>query len=293
MIKASHSIEQDHVQALEDALYEVAPSNWSLIVNHMDGSGNLEGFFDEEEDVARARQELEFILGKDFEEPFKLDHLEDKDWKESYKTHFNAWSRGTIHWVPERERESYEIPRGHHALYVDPGMAFGTGNHETTRLCLESMIAICERKKVADCLDIGCGSGILSLSAYLLGIENVKGIDIDPDAISVAQDNATLNMMASAVDFKVSSLENLDGNEQFDLVVANIQADVLMQNADILIQLVRGSGFLVLSGILTNEMEMVEDCFLNLLQIREMGIETEKKSLGEWSLLQLIPSAKS
>ena len=293
MIKASHSIEQGHVQALEDALYEVAPSNWSLIVNHVDGSGNLEGYFDDEKDVARARQELEIILGKDFEDPFKLDQFEDKDWKESYKTHFKAWSRGTIHWVPEWERESYEIPRGHHALYIDPGMAFGTGNHETTRLCLESMIAIWERKKIADCLDIGYGSGILSLSAHLLGIENVKAIDIDPDAITVAQDNATLNRIAGDVDFNVSSLENLDGKAQFDLVVANIQADVLMQNAQTLIQLVRVGGFLVLSGILTNEMEMVEDCFLNLLQIEEMEIETEKKSLGEWSLLQLIPSAKS
>ena len=291
MIKASHPIGRDSVQALEDALYELAPSNWSLIVSQTEGSGKLEGFFDSENDAVRAQQELECILAKDFDEPFKLDQLEDKDWKESYKTHFKAWSRGTIHWVPEWERESYEIPRGHHALYVDPGMAFGTGNHETTRLCLESMISICERKRVEDCLDVGCGSGILSLSAHLLGIEKVKAIDFDPDAITVARSNATLNMMARGVDFKVSSLEDFDGKEQFDLVVANIQADVLMQNSETLIQLVRGNGFLVLSGILTNEMELVEDCFLNLLQKKGKNYETDKKSSGEWSLLQLMLNA--
>ena len=287
MIKSSHSIEQSSLLLMEDALYELAPSNWIVIDSHTDDSAKLVGFFDSENEAVIAQQELEFVLGKDFAKPFKLDQLEDEDWKESYKTHFKAWSRGTIHWVPEWERESYNVPCGNHALYVDPGMAFGTGNHETTRLCLESMISICDKKKVEDCLDVGCGSGILSLSAHLLVIGSVKGIDFDPDAITVARSNATLNKMESDVDYKVSSLEKLDAKDQFDLVLANIQADVLMQNAETLIQLVREDGFLVLSGILTSEMELVEDCFLNLLQKKETKIENDKKNSGEWSLLQL------
>ena len=287
MIKACQPIERDYVETLEDALYELAPSNWTLIVSQMDGSGDLEGFFDSENDALRAQQALEFLLGKEFENPFKLVQLKDKDWKESYKTHFKAWSRGTIHWVPEWERESHEIPFGHHALYVDPGMAFGTGNHETTRLCLESMISVCERKQVKDCLDIGCGSGILSLSASLLGIEKVRGIDSDPDAIKVATDNLNLNSVPVEAGFYIESLENLGVNEHFDLVVANIQADVLMQNSETLIQLVRKDGFLVLSGILTDEMDLVEDCFLNLLHRKHKSFETDKETLGEWSLLQL------
>ena len=287
MIKASHPIERDYVEPLEDAHYELAPSNWTLIVSHLDGSGDLEGFFDSENDALLAQQALEFLLGKEFENPFKLVQLKDKDWKESYKTHFKAWSRGIIHWVPEWERESYEVPCGHHALYVDPGMAFGTGNHETTRLCLESMIDICERKQVKDCLDVGCGSGILSLSASLLGIEKVRGIDSDPDAIKVATDNLNLNSVPVVAGFHIEALENLGVNEHFDLVVANIQADVLMQNSESLIQLVRKDGFLVLSGILTDEMDLVEDCFLNLLHRKQKLFETDKKILGEWSLMQL------
>ena len=86
---------------------------------------------------------------------------------------------------------------------------------------------------------------------------------------------------------EVAYAEDRPNFENFDLVVANIQADVLMQNSETLIQLVRKDGFLVLSGILTNEMELVEDCFLNLLQMKEKNFETDKKSLGEWSLLQL------
>ena len=291
MIKASHPIEPDAVENLEDALYELAPSNWSLIVSQKDGTGDLEGFFDSEKDARLAHVELQSILGQAFVKPFRLDELADRDWKESYKAHFKAWSRGTIHWVPEWERESYEIPDGHHALYVDPGMAFGTGNHETTRLCLESMISICEREKFDDCIDLGCGSGILSLSAFLLGIEKIKAIDFDPDAIKVAHDNAALNQMNGIVDFKAQRLETLDEDQDYDLVLANIQADVLMQNAERLLGLVRKGGSLVLSGILTDEMKFVEDCFLNLLQMEEKYFEIDKKSLGEWSLLQLMLKA--
>ena len=121
MIKASHPIEPYAVENLEDALYELAPSNWSLIVSQKDGTGDLEGFFDSEKDARLALEKLESILGQAFEKPFRLQELEDRDWKESYKAHFKAWSRGTIHWVPEWERKSYEIPDGHHALYIDPG----------------------------------------------------------------------------------------------------------------------------------------------------------------------------
>ncbi len=285
MIKASHPIEPYAVENLEDALYELAPSNWSLIVSQKDGTGDLEGFFDSEKDARLALEKLESILGQAFEKPFRLQELEDRDWKESYKAHFKAWSRGTIHWVPEWERKSYEIPDGHHALYVDPGMAFGTGNHETTRLCLESMISIFEGKKLGDCIDLGCGSGILSLSAFLLGIEKIKAIDFDPDAIKVALDNAALNQMIEMVDFSVQSLEALDEDQDYDLVLANIQADVLMQNAETLLGLVRKGGSLVLSGILAIEMESVQNHFTDQLKSTHLAYEHSTRNLNEWSCL--------
>lgn len=287
MIKSSHPISPSAVQTLEDALYELAPSNWSLIVSQKDGGSNLEGFFDSAADAHKAQLELESILGNKFEEPFKFDQVEDKDWKESYKNHFTTWSQGTIHWVPEWERESYVIPPGHHALYVDPGMAFGTGNHETTRLCLESMISICEKKKVVDCMDIGCGSGILALSATLLGIGNVKAVDVDPDAIKVSRDNANLNRMTKDVDFQISSLENLEKEKRYDLVLANIQADILMKNSETLIRQVRTDGFLVLSGILANEMDELELHFKNQLSHIGIAFEHCTRKLNEWSALQI------
>ena len=123
-------------------LYELAPNNWCLTVNSDDGHGKIEGFFSSIDDAQEAISELEFIWENTFDEEFHHEEFEDTDWTEAYKLHFKPWSNDTIHWVPEWEKETYPVPPGHHALYLDPGMAFGTGNHETTRLCLESLISI-------------------------------------------------------------------------------------------------------------------------------------------------------
>ena len=110
-------------------------------------------------------------------------------------------------------------------------------------------------------MDVGCGSGILSLSASLLGIENIKGVDNDPDCIKVSKDNLNANNISAGVTFETLPLENLSGSEPVDVVVANIQADILMANACILHKLVRNEGYLVLSGILSKELKTVEEHF--------------------------------
>ena len=288
MIKASLPIEAGTVAELEDALYELAPSNWSLVVSHLDGKGLLEGFFDSEEQAVEAGRDLESLLGEPFAVPFDLKELIDRDWKEAYKHHFHPWAHDNIHWVPIWEKESYLVPEDHHALYLDPGMAFGTGNHETTRLCLQALVSILADRanQVADCLDVGCGSGILSLSASLLGIKTVKGVDCDPDAIKVSIDNASLNSIEGKVDFETLPLEDLPEGKQYDVVLANIQADVLLKNSDLLVGQVRDGGTLVLSGILTREMEKVEAGFLERIDAIGAKTSPKRESLNEWSSLR-------
>ena len=106
--------------------------------------------------------------------------LPDSDWKNSYRDHFRAWTFGRLHWVPVWERETFRLPAGHSVLWLDPGMAFGTGNHETTRLCIERLVEFEEsvaggRSPVdVSVVDAGCGSGILALSASLLGFRRRK-----------------------------------------------------------------------------------------------------------------------
>jgi ribosomal protein L11 methyltransferase len=287
VIKTSLPLLPDRIQALEDALYEIAPNNWSLTVNSNDGNGKIEGYFDSVEDANQAILYLESIWGESFDKEFNHEDFVDKDWTEAYKIHFKPWSHGIIHWVPEWEKENYSIPSGHRALYLDPGMAFGTGNHETTRLCLKSMIQICKSHQVKDFIDIGCGSGILSLSANLLGIKKLKAIDFDPDAIKVAKDNAKLNSVGGDICFQVQSVEQHGTEDVFDLVVANIQADILMQNSRRLIQQVRTGGFLVLSGILEKEIGLVKEHFISHLQAKQTNYNSHTSIMGEWALLQI------
>jgi ribosomal protein L11 methyltransferase len=136
-------------------------------------------------------------------------------------------------------------------------------------------------------MDIGCGSGILSLSAKLLGVDKVRAIDSDPDAIKVSKENANDNSIGGDIEFKVQSVETLGNKEKFDLVVANIQADILIKNSTILIQKTKNKGTLVLSGILAKEINLVEKHFHNQLQEDGISFSSQNSIKGEWSLLQL------
>ena len=215
--------------------------------------------------------------------------LPDEDWKNSYKAHFKAWKFGRLNWVPVWERETFVLPAGEEVLWLDPGMAFGTGNHETTRLCCErlALFAATNGNSVG-VIDAGCGSGILALSAAKLGFGRVAGFDNDPEAIRVSEENAVLNGLAGRVEFYVGDLvTGFAGGRTAGLVLANIQADVLMRFVKELCAAVAPGGQLVLSGILSQELETVRAEFATLA----MGWRVESRVLGEWADLALTRPA--
>jgi ribosomal protein L11 methyltransferase len=169
-------------------------------------------------------------------------------------------------------------------LWLDPGMAFGTGNHETTRLVVERMVGIAARTGAQGrVIDAGCGSGILALSAVLLGYGNVAAFDNDAEAVRVSEENAELNGLSGRVEFYVGDLISGLAGRQAELVLANIQADVLMRFANELCAAVAAGGSLVLSGILSQELERVRTTFVALVPAWEI----ETRILGEWSDLTL------
>lgn len=210
--------------------------------------------------------------------------LVDRDWRESYRAHFRASSFGRLHWVPVWERASYQVPQEARVLWLDPGMAFGTGNHETTRLVAERLAEFAEgpgpRGRV---IDAGCGSGILALSAARLGFSEVEGFDNDPEAIRVSEENAALNGLQGQVRFFLADLDSGLRSPPAALVLANIQADVLMRFADLLVAAVAPGGGLVLSGVLAREREDVEATFSR----RTSGWSIDSRTLGEWCDLSL------
>lgn len=281
MFKASCDLSTEILLELEDFLYEIAPSSWFIVEDEIKGLNQLIGYF-----ACKDNAISEISLLKEFSIPetnFQFDKLADRDWKESYKAHFSPWNYKSFHLIPSWEKNNYFIPENDISLYLDPGMAFGTGNHETTRMCIEFLI---DRRfhfsKHETLIDLGCGSGILSLVAKRLGYVDVLGVDNDPDAVRISNENAMLNDISNGVDFKISDLSTLEiDNIKYDCIVANIQADILQVCCEQINLLAKDDSVIILSGILSKEIDEVIDTFLkeNTPRLQNYKMKTS----GEWS----------
>ena len=173
--------------------------------------------------------------------------LEDQDWGSNWKKHFVPFAiiPGLII-APTWEQ--YQAAAGEKVIVMDPGMAFGTGHHATTRLCVSMIKESLGRKPSKRALDVGTGTGILAMSAVLFGAPDVVAIDNDDDAVTAAAENIALNRLADTVKVSATPLADLAGT--FDLVIANIIHDVLISMADDFTRLVERGGNLLLSGLL-------------------------------------------
>jgi len=200
------------------------------------------------EDVRRALGHLQaFELRPIGEVQTRVVHEE--DWAEAWKQHFPVLRVGRRLVVRPTWREHVPLP-GDVVVSLDPGMAFGTGLHPTTRLCLAGVEHWADGGRLdnACVLDVGCGSGILAIAAALLGAQSVVGIDTDPLAVEATRSNAALNGLAARIEARRGSLP-MPSPEQFDLVLANLVASVLVDLAAELAEDLRPGGRLLASGI--------------------------------------------
>jgi ribosomal protein L11 methyltransferase len=211
-----------------------------------------------------------------------------EDWANSYKQHFKAWSFAGLHWVPVWQKETFRV-NGDPVLWLDPGMAFGTGNHETTRLCVEQLIVFAQdtgdfkARATRNVIDAGSGSGILALSARKLGFKKIFAFDNDPIAVDVSRENAELNECAD-IEFAEAHLDAGLKRRKADLVLANIQADILQQNAAALLAAVKPGGRLILSGILAQTDLAATRAAFDALKPKPRLKWTEHVQ-GEWACL--------
>jgi ribosomal protein L11 methyltransferase len=274
------------VPPVEDLLAEQEEQQLMVIEDKPSGRAWLVGYHESRIAIEEAWQRLAVMLDPEWlaAEPI-MSELADQDWTDSYKAHFKAWQFGHLHWVPIWEREAFVLPEGELVLWLDPGMAFGTGNHETTRLVVERLVQVADKNGIRGrVIDAGCGSGILALSAVKLGFTQVAAFDNDPLAVDVSRTNAELNGLAGRVDFYTGNLITGLAGRQAELVLANIQADVLIKFAPQLVAAVAPQGVLVLSGILASELAQVRAMFEVLPSIWK----TESRVMGEWSDLVII-----
>ncbi len=193
--------------------------------------------------------------------PPTLSAVNTEDWSSSWKVHFKPLRVGKHLLIVPTWENATQLP-GDLVIRIDPGMAFGTGGHETTRLCLEMLESVMEGgplMTVPSLLDLGTGSGILAMAANLLGVGRILALDIDPDAVEVARENILLNEMSNLVECGTTPLESL--TECFDIILANILAEELVRLAPNLTDRLNPGGSLILSGILAEKEQLVRQGF--------------------------------
>lgn len=211
--------------------------------------------------------------------PVTVNQLKDQDWERVWLESFEPIKVGKDLWVCPSWCEPTQ-PNARNII-LDPGLAFGTGTHPTTHLCLDWL----SRQDLSDktVLDYGSGSGILAIAALLSNASQATAVDIDPLAVTASLDNAQRNQVAPRLN---ACLPNqLEKNTKFDLVIANILADVIIELAPLLVEHMTNNGQILLTGILESQAEQVKNAFNKQLQFIEFQQE-------QWVLLVAQANAR-
>ena len=211
----------------------------------------------------------------------EIDETEDIDWINNWKQYFKQFYVDDILIIPSWEKVKEE-DKGRMIIHIDPGTAFGTGMHETTQLCIRQL-----KKYVTEdteLLDVGTGSGILSIAALKMGAKHAVGTDLDPCAVPAVEENKEANeiptdsfdmMIGNIIDDK--EIQDTVGYEKYDIVVANILADVLVPLTPVIVNQMKKGGIYITSGIIDNK----EETMVNA--VKAAGLEVlEVTYQGEW-----------
>lgn len=207
---------------------------------------------------------------------------EDKDWINNWKQYFHPFTIGDLYIKPTWEPYT-EAMEGHIVVNIDPGTAFGTGSHETTQLVIEELQKYVKKDDLI--LDVGCGSGILSVIALMLGAKKAVGTDLDPNAIIASHENAEVNNIS------LDKLEIIEGNiiddkaikdavgyECYDIVCANILPVVLIPLIDVIADHMKHGALILTSGIILEKEKEIVEAFENNDQFEVVGVNRQ----NEW-----------
>ena len=254
-----------------------------LVVEHLDPTTDqsrvsVKAYIPNDTSAEKTRSQIDLVvrllglvrpLG-----PLQSRLLSEEDWARAWQKHFKVLHIGRRivvcpSWL------SYDRKPNDALVILDPGMAFGTGLHPTTKMCLEALD--CRIRNGMEILDVGTGSGILSIAAANLGASRVLALDVDPVAVRVARDNVTANGVGQAVEIREGTLPQDDQSSRprFDIVVANIAVRPIVQLAPHILDCLRPGDLAVVSGILDDQAQEVEDSFGRLGAVikDQVGVE--------------------
>ena len=314
-LEVSMTVDGELAESVADVFARFAPNGvmteQGVKYNDAEDAGTPTGpitvraYLEMNDQIEETRQKLEeslFYLGMIQPLPAPAyKQIADQNWMEAWKQHYQPILIGERLVIVPAWLDSPDPNRV--AIKIDPGMAFGTGTHPTTQLCLELMEKSFDggpqtadegksskAKRPWSVIDVGCGSGILSIAALTLGASRVLGVDIDAESVSNARANADVNRVGDELILEVGSVQEIrDGKFAFKrapLVVANILAPVIVRlfNAG-LAELIDDSGSLILSGILWEQ----EQSVIEAGQVHGLSMNG-RKQIGDWVALSLVRS---
>ncbi|BEE19002.1 ribosomal protein L11 methyltransferase [Aeromonas enteropelogenes] len=250
------------MDAKDVPVYEPMPGETPLW-----GETEVMGLFDAETDPAPTIAFFQQIFGENV--GYKVELLEDKDWVREWMDHFHPMQFGERLWICPSWRDVPDPDAVN--VMLDPGLAFGTGTHPTTALCLQWLDGLDLAGKTV--VDFGCGSGILGIAALKLGAARVIGIDIDPQAIQASRDNAERNGVAGQIELYLPA-EQPEGLLA-DVVVANILAGPLRELAPLIAGLGKPGSLMALSGVLESQAPELETIYGQWFEMDPTAVKEE------------------
>ncbi len=252
------------IDAQDTPIYEPLPGDDVIYWNNT----VVMGLYDASHDMDKVLNYLKSIHPDKSNMLYKLEQLEDKDWEREWMDNFHPMKFGQRLWICPSWREVPD-PTAVNVM-LDPGLAFGTGTHPTTALCLTWLDGLDLKGKTV--VDFGCGSGILSLAALKLGARKVIGIDIDPQALQASLENAKRNQCEDRLEL---FLPKDQPEFKADVVVANILAGPLRELAPVIIEYVAQDGLLALSGVLEEQAEQLQKIYGEYCQMDAIAVQDE------------------
>ena len=255
-------------------IVELSPTDYPEVGVIVKGYINELNFDDET--FNRFKDELE-QLGKNINigEFFKIETttIQDSDWENSWKDYFDILNIGEKFVIVPTWRE-YENEDDKYVINIDPGMAFGTGGHETTSLCIKNLEKYV--KPHNNVIDVGCGSGILSIAASYLTDGSLKAVDLDKLAVDVSRENFALNNLENRIEVEEASLLTKE-TKKYDVIVANILAHIIELMLEDAYKLLEDGGYFITSGIIKDKKDEL------LEKMLEQGFKlVEETSDNEW-----------